>query len=444
MTKDLTTGKITPILVRFSIPLVLGNIFQLTYNAVDSIIVGHFVGEGALAAVGTCNPVMTLMILFLNGLCIGASVLMGTQFGAKDYKTLKRQVSTTMLTGVAFSLVVTIFCILLAKPILLLLQVDDSIIGLAAEYMRIIFCGLIFTYLYNFFSNTMRALGDSVSALYFLMTSAVVNIVGDLFFVCVLHLGSAGCAIATVISEALSVLLCMIYIQKKVPFLQLGKEWLVFDKSLLKKTVSFGWASAMQQATVQLGKIGVQAIVNTMGVSVAAAFTVVNRIDDFAIMPEQNIAHAMSALMAQNHGAKKEDRVRQGFRSGMMLECIYGLVVTVICFAFARPLMMLFTKEEAVIAHGVTYLRLISLIYIFPGITNGFQGYFRGLGEMKVTLISSFTNMGLRVLAAAIAVLGLHYGMEAIPFSYLMGWAGMTVVELPLLLKKNNTIFHDK
>ena len=327
MTKDLTTGKIMPILVNFTVPLVLGNLFQLTYNAVDSIIVGHFVGKEALAAVGICNPVSTLMILFLNGLCMGASILMGIQYGAKDYETLHRQISTTLLSGAVFSFFLTLVCVIFAVPILLLLQVDPSIMDMTVQYLRIIFLGLMFTFLYNFFSSTLRALGDSASPLYFLIISAILNIFGDLFFVIVLKAGSNGCAISTVLSEALCCLFCIIYIQKKVPILRLGKKWLVFDARLLKKTIAYGWASAMQQATVQMGKIAIQALVNTMGVSVAAAFAVVNRIDDFAITPEQNIAHAMTALMAQNKGAGKKNRMREGFRCGMILELVYGAAV---------------------------------------------------------------------------------------------------------------------
>ena len=346
MTKDLTTGKIMPILVNFTVPLVLGNLFQLTYNAVDSIIVGHFVGKEALAAVGICNPVSTLMILFLNGLCMGASILMGIQYGAKDYEALHRQISTTLLSGAVFSFFLTLVCVIFAVPILLLLQVDPSIMDMTVQYLRIIFLGLMFTFLYNFFSSTLRALGDSASPLYFLIISAILNIFGDLFFVIVLKAGSNGCAISTVLSEALCCLFCIIYIQKKVPILRLGKKWLVFDARLLKKTIAYGWASAMQQATVQMGKIAIQALVNTMGVSVAAAFAVVNRIDDFAITPEQNIAHAMTALMAQNKGAGKNDRMREGFRCGMILELVYGAAVMLICLGFARPLMSLFVKDE--------------------------------------------------------------------------------------------------
>ena len=435
MTKDMTTGKIMPLLVKFTIPLVLGNLFQLTYNAVDSIIVGHFVGKEALAAVGICNPISTLMILFLNGLCMGASILMGMQYGAREYDTLHRQISTTMLSGVIFSVFLTLICVIFAVPILHLMQVDPSIMVMTTQYLRIIFVGLVFTFLYNFFSSTLRALGDSNSPLYFLIISAILNIFGDLFFVVVLHAGSNGCAVSTVISEVLCCLFCIIYIQKKVPILRLGKKWMVFDSSLLKKTIAYGWASAMQQATVQLGKLGIQAIVNTMGVSVAAAFAVVNRIDDFAYTPEQNIAHAMTALMAQNKGAGKKDRMREGFRCGLVLETIYGIAVFIVCFVFARHLMMLFVKDEEVISHGVTYLHLISIMYILPAFTNGIQGFFRGIGDLKITLISSFINMGVRVLAAAPLVLIMHLGIEALPFSYLAGWIGMLVAELPLLIK---------
>lgn len=435
MTKDLTTGKIMPILVNFTVPLVLGNLFQLTYNAVDSIIVGHFVGKEALAAVGICNPISTLMILFLNGLCMGASILMGIQYGAKDYKTLHRQISTTMLSGVVFSFFLTLFCVVLAVPILHLLQVDASIMEMTRQYLRIIFLGLMFTFLYNFFSSTLRALGDSASPLYFLIISAVLNIFGDLFFVIVLKAGSNGCAISTVLSEALCCLFCIIYIQKKVPILRLGKKWLVFDSRLLKKTIAYGWASAMQQATVQMGKIAIQALVNTMGVSVAAAFAVVNRIDDFAITPEQNIAHAMTALMAQNKGAGKNDRMREGFRCGMILETVYGAAVMVICQVFAGELMALFVKDEEVIGHGVIYLHLIAVMYILPAVTNAIQGFFRGIGDLKVTLMSSFTNMAVRVIAAAPMILLWNFGIEALPYSYLAGWVAMLLVETPLMIR---------
>ena len=436
MTKDMTTGAITPLLVKFTIPLVLGNLFQLTYNAADSIIVGKFVGEDALAAVGTSNPLMTLAILFINGLCLGAGILVSTAYGAGDTQRVERQVSTTAIAGSVFSLVFSLTCVILANPLLRLLQVPEEILPIAVNYLRIVFGGLLFTFFYNFLAATMRALGDSKSALYFLMISSVLNIGGDLFFVEVLGWGSEGCALSTVLSEALCCVLCVVYIQLKVPVLQLGRRWLVFDGSLLRSTVQYGWTSAMQQATVQLGKIAVQAIVNTLGINAMAAFTAASRVDDFTYMPQQNIAHAMTTLMAQNHGAGKKERIREGFRCGLWIEMIYALFICVVCFVFARPLMKLFVTDEEVISLGVIYLHAIAAMYFLPAATNGIQGYFRGMGDLRVTLISSFINMGVRVAAAVPLVFSMKLGIVALPVAYLIGWLAMLAAETPLLFRR--------
>lgn len=436
MAKDMTTGKITPLLVSFTIPLVMGNVFQLMYNAVDSMIVGRFVGEEALAAVGTSNPLMTLVILFINGLCMGAGVLISMLYGAKDYEKLQKQISSTMIGGLIFAMLVTVLCVVAAPFLLQLLQTDASILPESTRYLRIIFTGLVFTFIYNCYASTLRALGDSKSPLLFLMISAVVNVIGDLFFVIILKWGSEGCAIATVVSEALSCLMCAIYIKKRVPLLCLGKRWFCFDKKLFMQTVSYGWASAMQQATVQLGKIGIQAMVNTMGVSAMAAFAAVNRIDDFAYTPQQNIGHAMTSLLAQNKGAGKKERMKEGFRCGMRIEFIYGAIVCLICFVFANPLMQLFVEEDSAIELGVEYLHLIAVMYLLPAATNGIQGFFRGIGDLKVTLYSSFVNMGVRVLAAIPFIFVWQMGMKALPFSYLCGWVVMLLAEVPLLVKQ--------
>ena len=404
MTKDMTSGAITPLLIKFTIPLVLGNLFQLTYNAADSIIVGKFVGEDALAAVGTSNPLMTLAILFINGMCLGAGILVSTAFGAGDTKLVE-------------------------------LQVPAAILPIAVNYLRIVFAGLIFTFFYNFLAATMRALGDSKSALYFLMISSVLNIGGDLFFVEVLDWGSEGCALSTVLSEALCCVFCLIYIRWKVPVLQLGRRWFIFDSSLLKKTISYGWTSAMQQATVQLGKIAVQAIVNTMGVNAMAAFTAASRIDDFAYTPQQNIGHATTTLMAQNRGAGKKERVRASFFCGLKLEFLYAIFITAVCFFFAEPIIRLFVTDAAVVHLGVRFLKLVSLFYLMPSLTNGIQGGFRGLGDLKITLNSSTLNMAGRVAAAAVFVLLMKMDIEALRYSYVVGWILMLVYEAPMMVK---------
>ena len=435
MTKDMTSGKITPLLINFTIPLVLGNLFQLTYNAADSIIVGKFVGEDALAAVGTANPLMTLAILFINGICLGAGILVSTAFGAGDTELVERQVSTTAIAGTVFSLAFSLLCILLANPLLRLLQVPAEILPIAVNYLRIVFAGLLFTFFYNFLAATLRALGDSKSALYFLMISSVLNIGGDLFFVQALNWGSEGCALSTVLSEGVCCLLCILYIRWKVPVLQLGKRWLIFDAKLLHKTVSYGWASAMQQATVQLGKIAVQGIVNTMGVGAMAAFTAASRIDDFAYTPQQNIGHAMTTLMAQNRGAGKKDRVKKGYHCGMRIELAYGVLIALVVHLGATPIMKLFVTDPEVVQLGVRFLRTVSLFYLMPALTNGIQGFFRGVGDLTVTLVSSLLNMAGRVAAAAVFVLVWKMEIEALPYSYAFGWLLMLAYEFPALVR---------
>ena len=291
-------------------------------------------------------------------------------------------------------------------------------------------CGVV-----AFLAAVMRALGDSKSALYFLMVSSVLNIGGDLFFVKVLSWGSEGCALSTVLSEAMCCLLCAIYIKYKVPILCLGRRWLVFDGKLLKKIVSYGWASAMQQATVQMGKIAVQGIVNTMGVNTMAAFAAASRIDDFAYTPQQNIAHAMTTLMAQNRGAGKKDRVKEGFRCGIRIELVYAAGLTVVCFFGAEGIMRMFAEEPEVIELGARFLRLISLMYFLPALTNGIQGFFRGIGDLKITLRSSMLSMAARVPSAALLVLYFHMEIEALPWSYAFGWFLMLAYEVPPMLR---------
>lgn len=431
----MTKGKIFPVLIKFTIPLVLGNLLQLTYNAADSIIVGQYVGKDALAAVGTSNPLLTLVILFVQGICLGAGILVGTLYGAKDYRTLRREVSTAMISGVVFSLILTVVSLVLAPDFLRILQVDSTIRAGAAAYLRIIMCGLVFNFIYNFFASTLRAMGDSRSPLYFLGISAVINIIGDLVFVVCFSMGTTGCAISTVLSEVLSCLLCWVYIRRNIPVLDLGREWLVFDWNLLKEIIQYGFVSALQQSTVQLGKLGIQGIVNTMGVTATAAFTAINRIDDYAYIPEQNIGHAMTSVMAQNRGAGETGRVRSAFRVGMYIELVYGAVLGVFLLLFANPVMGLFTSDEATVAMGEGYLHLIAMMYIVPAVTNGIQGYFRGMGDLKITLWSSMFNMGVRVIACVILVFVCGMGITALPWAYLAGWAAMMLYELPFLLR---------
>lgn len=436
--KDMTSGKITLPLVTFTIPLVLGNLFQMTYNAVDSVMVGRYVGEGALAAVGTAAPLMNIALLFISGLCMGASVLMSSQYGAEDYDLLSRQISTTFLSGSIFALFFSVITILLARPLLWLIRVPEEVMGETALYLRIIFMGILFTFIYNFLANTLRALGDSRTPLYFLIISSLLNIFGDWLLVAVLELGVMGSAISTVASEMLCCLFCGLYIKWKIPLLNLGKRWFVFDKSLLLRTVSYGSTSAMQQACLQVGKTIIQALVNTQGVSVMAAFTAVNRVDDFAYIPQQNIGHAMTTFIAQNKGAGKKERIRKGFANGMMIEIIYSVVLCAIIFLGAPGIMQLFTGNEdaQVVALGIIYLRRISFMYLLPAFTNGIQGFFRGIGDLKVTLQSTFMNMLGRVAAVPVMLWVFSIGFAGLAWANFVGWIVMLAFEVPLLVRE--------
>ncbi len=435
---DMTRGKIFTPLCRFTLPLVLGNLFQLTYNAADSIIVGQFVGEGALAAVGTATPLMNIGILLLNGMCMGASVLASVDFGAGDEKLLKRQLSTTVIAGMAFSLVFSICMILLAGPVLRLIQTPEEVLLMARQYLRIVYAGLIFTFIYNFLANTLRALGDSKTSLYFLIASSLINIVSDIFFVAVLHWEVMGCALATVLSQMLCCVFCLLYIKKKVPILCFGREWLIFDRSLIGKTASFGSTSAMQQVCLQVGKLIIQTMVNTQGVSVIAAFTAVNRVDDFAYTPQQNIGHAMTTFIAQNEGAGEDERVRRGFRAGIIIEVVYSLCLCAVIFILAPQIMSLFAQDgdSQVLTLGTAYLKLIAFMYILPGFTNGIQGFFRGIGDMKVTLYSTFMNMLGRCVALYAMLMVFQMPFVSLAWANMAGWVLMLLFEVPLLVRQ--------
>ena len=434
MVHDMTKGPVLSALVRFTIPLILGNILQLTYNAADSMIVGRWLGKEALAAVGTANPFMTLILLFTNGICLGAGILAGFHYGAKEEETLKSQVSTGMIAGVVFSLAAGAVISLFAGNIMALMQVDPGIIPLAARYLRIIMIGLVFSFVYNYLASMLRAMGDSRSPLYFLAVSAALNILGDILLVVVLRMGTAGAAVSTVLCEAFSAVLCWVYVYRRILILRMGKRWLHFDAGLLKITLSYGIVSALQQSSVQIGKLMVQAFVNSLGITSAAAFNATNRVDDFAIIPEQNIAHAVSSVMAQNVGAGEWKRVRAAFRCGIGIEACFGAAAGLVMYFLAEPVMRLFASDPEVITEGVKFLHLMAFLCPMPAMTNGIQGYFRGVGDLKVTLLSSILNMTGRVICCFVLLMRFHMGFHAVPWSYMTGWCLMLLFEIPYLV----------
>lgn len=446
MMKDMTKGNIPSQLIGFSIPLVLGNLFQLTYNAVDSIVVGKFAGERALAAVGTGNPVMNIVILGITGICIGASVLMSEFYGAGKHDRLKKEVSTILLFGTYFSLAIAVLGVVFSRGILRLLQVPEEILGDAVIYLRVIFLGMPFTFFYNAVASALRSVGDSRTPVHFLAFASVLNGALDLLLVGVFGMSVFGAALSTVIAEAASAGLCIWHVYRKVPLLRLRRQDFHMDRDLLRLTLRHGSITALQQSCQPIGKLLIQGMINPLGVSTIAAFNAVNRVDDFAFTPEQSIASGMMTFIAQNRGAGNKERVKKGFRYGLLIEFGYWVIICVVILLLKEPVMKLFVSEgdTGLVPLGTEYLGLMAFFYLMPAFTNGLQGFFRGMGDMAITLISTLIQISVRVVGVALFVPSM--GLKGVAYACLVGWSFMLLAEVPYYFwyKKRNTLLQEK
>lgn len=429
---DMTQGSITRQLISYSVPLILGNLFQLTYNAVDSIIAGRFIGKEALAAEGMASPVMNLVILGISGICMGAGVLMSEFFGAKQLEKLKREMSTAVLFGLYFSLAVTGMGIIFTPALLRLLHVPEELMKMTAVYLRIIFIGAPFTYFYNALSSALKSVGDSKTPLKFLMFSSVLNGVLDLIFIGGLGFGIVCSAVTTVAAEAVSAGLSVWYVYQKIPLLRLERGEFVMDRGLLKTTLQYGSVTALQQSCQPVGKVLIQGAVNTLGVDVIAAYNAVTRIDDFACLPEQSISHGITTFVAQNRGAQKPERMKKGFGRGLLLEFGYWIGICAVVLLIRNTVLKLFVtgeSAEAIAVIGGQYLAIMAFFYIFPAFTNGFQGFYRGMGMMKMTLLGTFIQTSLRVIFTWLLTPSM--GISGVAFACAAGWSVMLLVEIP-------------
>ena len=423
--RKMTQGSIARHLIAYALPLILGNLFQLTYNAVDSIVIGKFAGENALAAVSAANPVMTIVILGVSGVSIGASVLMSRFYGAGDEDALRREVATTIVFGAIASLVVFAVGWPLSGPVLRLMNVPDEILEMAARYLQVIFVGFLFTFQYNILAAALRSVGDSRTPVVYLALASVMNAGLDVLLVAGLRWGVVGAGVATVAAEGISALLCARHIYRKIPLLHLGLRELKIDRRLLGETVSSGAITALQQACQPIGKALIQSVMNAQGVSVIAAFNAVSRVADFACIPEQSISSSMMTCIAQNRGAGEHARVGETLRRGMMIEAAYGVLICAAVLLVKEPVMRLFAAQDSMqmVSMGVDYLTLMAFFYILPGITNGIQGYFRGMGEMKTTLVATFIQISIRALV--VAVLVPRVGLNGAAWACAIGWSAM-------------------
>lgn len=442
MKGDMTQGNTSRILLTFAIPLLLGNICQQLYNTTDAIIVGRFIGKNALAAVGVANSIMSVAIFFIFGICIGTSVLMAQIFGAARYEELKKELSTGLIAGIIFTIFLSIVCILSTRWMLILIGTPTEILNDAQIFLQIIFGGLFFSFLYNFYSSSLRAIGDSKTPLIFLIISCVLNAVLCILLITVFRLGVEGSAIATVMAQAISSLLCIIYVYKKIPLLSLNRNEFVMDKRLLKLSLQYSWVTALQQTCLYVGKLLVQGAVNPFGTSAIAAYNSVTRVDSFVIAFGDSYSASVATYSAQNKGAGKMDRVIEGLRISHITMAAYSIALGFIIFIGAESIMKLFveSKEIEVIEVGLGYLKIISVFYIFSNANNVFQGLFRGIGKLRITFWATFIQMAIRVILSYI--LSPYFGMNSIASAIGLGWVIMLLFELTCYKKyfKQETI----
>lgn len=430
--RDMTFGSAHNHLWRYALPLLLGNWLQLAYNAVDSIIAGRFIGKDALAAEGIAGPVMNLVILTITGLCIGAGVLMSESFGAKKHHKLRQTLATTLLFGAILCCSVAVLGILISPWLLRLLEVPDEIYDITIIYLRITFLGAPFTFFYNALAAGLKSVGDSRSPLKFLAFSAILNAILDLIFLGVFGFGIVCSAVTTVIAEAISALLAGGYMILKTSELCPHKNQWKINRHLLVQILHYGGPTALQQAVQPIGKLLIQGQVNALGVNVIAAFNAVTRVDDFACIPEQGIATAISTYIAQNRGAEKKERIRSGFRAGIRLEVYYWILIGSIAALFRTPIVSMFVTGKGaaeVVALGSQYLGYMAIFYLLPAMTNGMQGFFRGMGKMYTTMLGTFIQTIIRTVCTI--MLAPHLGITGITFACAIGWTAMLLFEVP-------------
>ena len=426
----MTSGSIYRHLLAYAIPLIFGNFLQLTYNAVDSILVSKGAGVAALSAVSVSNPVSVLLVQSISGLGIGASVYMSRFYGAGEGEKLKRSLSTTILFGTIAGGVTTLLGILLAAPILKAMHTPLDIMHDSAVYLRLLFLGNFFTFQYNIMSSALRAVGDSKTPVTFVGISSVLNACLDWVFIFLFHWGVFGAALATVIAEALSAVLCYIYVYRHIPALALRRDELILDHKLLRSILSSGLITALQQSCQPIGKLLVQSVINVQGIDVIAAFNAGCKIEDYGRIPAQTISHGMMTCAAQNRGAGDRKRVKETLWKGILIGLIYYPIICALILLFRHPLIQLFAPTsggEEMVRLGVSYLSIKAFTIIFPCVTNAMQGFMRGMGNMTITLISTILQISVRTVFVYILVPKIGITGEA--YACAIGWTAMILFE---------------
>ena len=403
--QDMTIGSPTRNLIRFSAPLLIGNMAQQLYSTVDSIVVGHYVGDGALAAIGASNPVLNLLLVLFMGVSVGASVMASQYFGAKEGDNLSHTIGATITATFVTSVIIMIVGPLITSPIMGLLQTPEDIYQMACEYLVILFAGIIGSAYYNIISGVLRGLGDSIMPLVFLLVACGLNIGLDVWFVAGFQWGVAGVAWATIIAQLISGLLCLWRLLKMKDLFTLTWRGLWPRAYFVKKLATLGLPSGLTQAIFSLAMIIVQSLTNSFGTYVLAANTAVMRVDGFAMMPNFTFGTAMTTYTGQNMGAGRLDRTEKGAKSGLIMGLGVSVVLVGLILLVGRYLLILFTDTPEVIDLGVRMLRTLALGYIAMAVTQILSGVMRGAGDTMTPMwISLITTVAVRVPVA--------YGLE--------------------------------
>lgn len=439
--KNLTEGKILKTMLIFALPMILGNLLQQVYNIADTMVVGRFLGAEALAAVGSAYTLMTFLTSVIIGLCMGSGAVFSIAYGAGNQQELKKSMWVSFVFVGIVTIVMNAAVFIWTKPILRLLQIPEEVYPLMYQYIRIIFSGILFVFLYNFFACLLRAVGNSVVPLWFLAVSSVLNIILDLWFVAGLGKGVEGAAAATVIAQMAAGLGIAVYTLWKVPVLRIEKQYMHMEKAILNRVMQYSVLTCAQQSVMNFGILMIQGLVNSFGTVIMAAFAVAVKIDTLAYMPAQEFGNAFSLFVSQNFGAKKYDRIRKA--SGMAVKVSVGfcLAISVIVWIFAAPLVEIFLTDPqpAIVSAGVNYLHIEGAFYWGIGCLFLLYGLYRGIEKPVMSLLLTILSLGTRVALAYLLAPRPQFGVNAIWWAIPVGWilADLTGYIYYLKIRKN-------
>ncbi|MCI5494413.1 MAG: MATE family efflux transporter [Lachnospiraceae bacterium] len=434
MVKSMTEGKPLPLILQFALPLLIGNLFQQTYNIVDAAIVGRYLGTEALASVGASSSVQFLVLGFCIGICCGFAIPIAQRFGAKDYRLMRVYLFHGAVLSAAAAVILTLLCAVFCPQILHLLSTPENIYAGAYQYLLIIFLGIPFNLLYNLLSCVLRAVGDSRTPFIFLAIATALNILLDLVCILGLHWGVSGAAAATITAQAVSGLLCLFYILRKVPLLHIQREECRMDGHVTKTMFAMGVPMGLQYSITAIGSMVMQSANNSLGSVYVSAFTAAMRIKQFAMCPFDAIATGVSTFCGQNLGARKPDRIKKGIRQGVTVGVLYGLCAGLVLIFFGRSLSLLFVSKSAVdvLDASGTYLRCLGYFFWSLGILNVCRMTTQGLGFSGRAVFSGAVEMAARIFVSLAFVPVFHFG--AICYADQSAWISACLYIVPVCI----------